>query len=431
MRRYMVVGLGLFLGLATAWAGDDVAAEPATEPADRPTAGVAVLTRLSPAQRDVADGVVKELLLQERAKIMKAGDWDGHVAELAKREVKWHGWVPAANIGWRFNDCRSSYLPFPAVDGKLINDIFFQFRNFKAFGPNDLTEHREQCAEAMAIIGHPKAVPLVMQCLTDGPGHRAWAALQHMGDERLLPIIEKALDSLVQQDAIPAIACLTRIGRPAIPALTRVLTGGDRALKRRAVVALVRISLPECIPPLKAFVAAGPSENEKLDRKARAALAMLQCRLIDKTYTPSRLIYQDECRLHHLIRMLILANRANPGDRDRSEQAMAALIEMGGPLVAAALRPQLANYSHGDRADGPHFFVSERVADIMVRLGDTAIPALLDALNDERDHAHGFAAKSLSRITGQDFGTNYTRWRKWCIDAGRIKRPSPPTQPGD
>jgi HEAT repeat protein len=363
---------------------------------------------------------------------MKEHNWDKNIAELAKREVKEGGWKPASEIAWCFNDCREGHLPLPPINGKVIEDILFQFRNPQtALGPNDLKEHREICAAAIATIGDPKAVPLVIECLKDNPGSRAWGAVRMVGDERLLPIIDKALDSLSQQDALPAIAGLSKIGRPAIPALTRVLRGGDRALKRAAIESLVQIALPECLAPLKDFIATGPSEDQGLDRKTRAALATLQCRVIDKTYVPPKLAYEDDCRLHHLVRMLILADRRDPGDQERSEKATAALLKMGGPLVASALRPELANKGHGDAVGGPRFFVSERVANVMVRLGDAAIPALLDTLNDEMDHAHEFAAKALSRITGQDFGTDYARWRQWCVDTGRIKKPSPATQPGD
>ena len=362
---------------------------------------------------------------------MKMRDWERNLAKLARREVKWQNWQPAAGIARCFNDCRDSYLPLPPMDEKVINDIVFQFRNPKAaFGSNDLNEHRERCAAALAIIGAPEAVPLIIECLQDSPGHAAWAALRYVEDERFLSIIEKNLDSLSQQDAFPAIACLSKMGRASIPVLTRILKGKDRALKRAAIDALVQIALPECLPSLRDFIAAGPSEDRKLDRKARAALATLQCRVIEKTYAPPRLVYEDECRLHHLVRMLILVDRDALGDCNRREKAAAALIKMGGSLVVAALRPQLANYSHADGPRGPRFFVSERVSNVMVRLGDVAIPALLDALNDERDHAHAFAAGALSRITGKDFGTDYTRWRKWCVDTGRIKQPSPATLPG-
>jgi hypothetical protein len=59
----------------------------------------------------------------------------------------------------------------------------------------------------------------------------------------------------------------------------------------------------------------------------------------------------------------------------------------------------------------------------MVRIGEPAIPALLDALNDDFDRASGNASRALKRITGQDFGTDYAAWRAWCLKTGKLNPP--------
>ncbi len=402
---------------------------------------------LTVEQRKIVDDVVRATIMEAQARIVKNPELARNIAELARREKKWHGYTPAMGVGWCAQRCRAQWVPVPAaINEKVVDDIIFQYRN--PGGTTDRIDerhrdrehkrHREGCAGALAMIGHPKGVPAIIECLEKDGGIFAWAALAGMADERLIPAINKHLDLKSQQKTLPAIRCLAKLGKAAIPTLQRILTEGDRAMKGAAIEALAQIGLPECLPPLEQL------RDSKQPKKLHGlvaqdlppAIATLRCRAIDKTFVPPDLPYQDRCRLHHLVQRITRGwsaqSEARPDHADkqhiddlleRGKKAEAALLKIDKRIAAAAIRPILAYYEHIDGPERPHWTVSPHAADFMVKIGEPAIPALLDALNDKYPHARKFAAAALQRITGQDHGTQYAQWRQWCLKANKIKSP--------
>jgi hypothetical protein len=370
---------------------------------------------LTPAQRATADAVVGAESAALQMRIALSTDLVGNIARLAERRTEFGGWQPAMRIGFCAKECRQFNLAIPpAINERVVEDIVWQFLNAPTNSATARRYHREECARALGFIGHSRGVPIVLKSLRDDRAHFSWQGIEALSDPRLIPAIESNLNFTVQQDAMPAIRCLARLGPPAIPTLRRFLDGADRALRAEAVDALVRIGAPECLPPLESLRAAG---EPSLARKVAAGIARIRCRAVDKLYTPPTWPLDDENRLRRLVGAALSSPMA-----DKRAAAADAVVRLGEPTIGP-LREYLASQAHGDTGQGPVYHVTQRAAELLVRVGKPAIPALLDALCDEQEHARAAAAASLAKLTGQSIGPDYEKWRKALADKDRKPPP--------
>jgi HEAT repeat protein len=227
----------------------------------------------------------------------------------------------------------------------------------------------------------------------------------------LLPAIEQRLDFTDQQDALPAISCLGNIGDVAIPALERFLKGNDRALRRSAAEALIRIGSQACLTALRQVAQSGDPD---LVPEAQVGILRIQCRAIDRVYRHPRFPPEDELRLWHLAAIAMPGHDQTVRDGKMRARAEEVLVKLGTKAVGV-LRLQLANRNHGDTRHGPVYFVTEYAAKILVRIGRPAVPCLIDALCDEQPHARAAAAQALQKITGHAHGADYAAWSTWFL----------------
>ena len=363
---------------------------------------------LTREQRKIADALVAKRIQEIQSGIVERADLEANIQELAQRTKEGRGLEAVSQIGFCANYCRDAHVPIPeAINEDVVSDIVWQYENPHGFHGNDLKDHREVCARALGFIGHPKGVPTVLKSLEREGGHCSWQALEGISDERFISAIEEHLDFTCQQDASPAIKCLGRIGTPAIPTLRRFLEGQDRGLKREAAEALVSIGTPECIPLLEVL---SKGEDRDLAAKAHAGILHIRCRAVDGICSPPAWDPEDESRLRHLTYLALFEEDAVIRSR-----ATEAIVQLGEPAVWH-VRLELPNKAHGGGSAGPHFFISERASDLLAQIGDPSVPALLDALCDERPHSRRSAAQALRRITGEAFDANYDDWKTWYLE---------------
>ena len=170
--------------------------------------------------------------------------------------------------------------PFGQLVEKVVDDVIFQYRNPPEGDSYDVVGHREQCVQTLGKLGHPKAVPIIIECLEDKQRHglytAAWDALWHVSDEALIPVIDAEMDVKALWCARPAARCLGRLGRPAIPLLERILDAPDPLVQQAAIHALAEICLPECLAPLERLADSRKVQNSSAKRKLGAAIATIR-----------------------------------------------------------------------------------------------------------------------------------------------------------
>jgi hypothetical protein len=363
---------------------------------------------LTAEQRKIADAVVGRQIREVRARIIAKAELGGNIRRLSRRKKRWGGWQPAMRVGFCVKRCKEAHVAVPRrIDESVVDDIIWQYENAYGSG-NDLKYHREECARALGFIGHPKGVPTILKSLGREGGHFSWAALEGMSDERFIGAIEEHLDFTSQQDAFPAMRCLAGIGPASIATLRRFVGGDDKALRREAVNSLIEIEAAECVSVLEEL-----SKDGELGAKAEAGVLRIRCRAIDEIYDVPRREPEDESRLYYLTSRALFDE-----DEKARGQAAEAVLKIGEPAVWH-LRQQLANDSHRDRPGTPEFFISERACELLGRIGEPAVAALIDALCDEEEHSRRFAAEALRRITGETLDSKYDEWRDWYFQRQR------------
>ena len=355
------------------------------------------------------DEVIGEYVSATRGRIIAEADLEHNIELLKRGGTGWDSWQSPMRIGWCAKSCRDAFVPVPAsIDDSVVDAIVPLAGNTVGIDEANRRYIRQEVARALSFIGDKRALGTVLNILETEGGHFAWQGLPEIADPAMIPIIERKLDFTNQQDALPAIAALERIGRAAIPLLERLTQSTDRALRRRAVDALSAIQSVDGLPALDAL-----SDDPDLDirRKAQAAARIIRSREIDRVYRPPRINPETKRKLHCLTKVAYPSDAA--GAWDRMDPAVRAVFISLGPKAIPVLRELLGSYGHVDGPGGPDYFVTNEVAEILAEIGRPSVPALIDALNDEMSHVHAPAAEALQRLTGEDFGIDYDAWRDW------------------
>ncbi len=367
---------------------------------------------LTAEQRAIADALVGKQIKEFQANKIKGWELQSNIEKLKKHEIKWQGYAPAVEIGYCAAGCRALHIPIPEeINDTVVDDIIWQYENASG-DKNDIKYYKEACACALGNIGNKKGVPTILKSLERESGHTSWNGLEGIADESLIPAIEKYLDFDSQQDSLSAIKCLTSIGPKSIPTLHRFLKGRDNTLKREAINAIIKICDIQCIPVLEEVIA---WNNPEFTEKAKAGILLISCRASDKIYSPPKLSPEDESRVYYLT-ILVFSDITDPNLRNEATKTMLKL----GESSIWNLRLTLSSTGH---EESPYliFPASERARDILTKIGEPAIPALIDALCDEQQHCRNFAAQALQKITGETFGADYEKWKSWYFQKYRTK----------
>jgi len=145
----------------------------------------------------------------------------------------------------------------------------------QALGDSD-SAVRRAAAEALGAIGDLQAVPALIQALGDWRSENvrcaAAEALGKLGDPQAVPAFIKALGDSDRAVRRAAAEALVKIGTPAVPAFIKALGDSDRAVRRAAAEALGAIGDPQAVP---ALIQALGDRGENVRRAAGEALVRI------------------------------------------------------------------------------------------------------------------------------------------------------------
>ena len=250
---------------------------------------------------------------------------------------------------------------------------------------------------------------------------RAVEMLGKIGDRRAVESLIMVL-RLGQGEYIREVAAqvLGRIGdRRAVEPLIKALKDRSRHIRRRAAQALGKIGDKSAVAPLIEALADGDSEVRKSAAEALSRITgedfdtvyerslLWRCSQVEEKGTPYPIHIheaQKENRVSFLMKQL--------GNPEVRSSAYRELIKIGEPAVEPLIR------ALGDRK----WVVRAYAAEALGKIGDErAVEPLIAALRDNDATVRSIAAKALERITGQNFGSNYVKWRRWWRRQGARK----------
>jgi hypothetical protein len=367
---------------------------------------------LTAEQRAIADALVGKQIKEIQAEIIKSSELKKNIEAISLRQKDIHGKVQASDIGRCANQCRNSHVLIPLeINDKAVDDIIWQYENPSGYDTGLLKDHKHQCITALSLIGNKRAIPTIIMSLKNDSWDNDWPPVEVIADESFIAPIE-SYTALRHNQAfsIPAIKCLGAIGPKSISTLKQFLKEDDQAIRREAINALIKICDMQCIPVLEEVIALN---NPEFTEKAQAGILLIRCRAIDKIYSPPKWNPEDDARLLYLTNLVL-----SDMDPNVRAQATEATLKIGDSTVWY-LRLGLPNKAHAMRGsiDGPFYFVAERARDVLTLIGESSIPALIDALCDEYVYPQNrrFASQALQKITGETFGPDYEKWKSWYL----------------
>jgi HEAT repeat protein len=258
-----------------------------------------------------------------------------------------------------------------------------------------------RAAEVLGRIGAP-AVKSLMAALEDGDEQvRLHAAdlLGSLGDARAVDALIRALGGADKRLGVNAGYALCQIGAPAVEALIEALETGNAQMRQNAAETLGKIGDRRAVEPL---LPALEDADAEVRNQAAGALCMLRdARAVEALIglLRSRIIKED---LHEFVAETL----GQIGDR----RAVAPLIrELGNGfmdgLVSAAAATALGRI--GDvRAIEPlvgtlaSVYSYKNAIEALCVIGEPAVEALIDALQDANELVRRRAAGTLGRIGG-------------------------------
>ncbi len=256
---------------------------------------------------------------------------------------------------------------------------------------------------ALSGAADDRVVDLFLAALKDGRPDIRQAAARSLGATRaaraLAPLEAALSDPDAGVRATVARALAESAGRAAVPALVAALRDADANVRREAASALADIGDPAATEPL---IAAMGDESGHVRWMAARGLAR----------------FGDTRALEPLIAAL------TDHDGVIREEAAEGLARLADPRAVPALVEALKpDYSRSGLrpidVNEPARQVKDRVAAALAKIGTPAIDPLIVLLEqagpeDRRWPGSAYyAAETLKKITGQDFGPDGAKWRAW------------------
>ena len=242
---------------------------------------------------------------------------------------------------------------------------------------------RGNAAKSLGQIGDKSAVSWLNDTLKDSKIRvRKYAAeaLGKIGDQAAVPALVEALGDSEDQVCYIATEALVRIGELAVPALTRAFNKGNWNYNFNVLfnvtIALIKIG----DPAVPAFCDALHDSNSNLFSPRIAVNGLLK---IGTVTAIDGLVKAAEASVPELIGEL------NDYDEDVRCRAAEVLVSIGNHAVPALIEAL---------KDGEEFVRTYAVAEVLVKIGGAAVPALIAALKDRDKEARNNAAGALGEI---------------------------------
>jgi len=175
---------------------------------------------------------------------------------------------------------------------------------------------------------------------------------------------------------------LVKIGRPAVKSLIKALKDKNEEVRKNAVRALGEIKDSRAVKPLIAAL------NDE-DKDFREIVAEALGRMED----------------HRVVEPLISILHNQDEDENVRWEAAASLGKIKDPRAVEPLINALRDKSRDIRS-----IAAAALGEINDDLG---LEPLIEALKDRDKSVRRNAALALRKITGQDFGEDYKKWKKW------------------
>jgi len=307
---------------------------------------------------------------------------------------------------------------------RIVPMVLARLAELSAVDTDHSREVRTTLVRALGQLGDPRAVPPLMEILTsdDEPVRLRGEALQSLGWmqapglgealERLLskpgnewvlmegdlgglPVPREQLVGLLlgvlQGNGDPevrihvALALGTLRDPSAVPALMETAKkywnaegGGEPAIGSSCAAALGKIGDPRAVPLLIELVTAGTPTGGSFPQRAVIALGKI-----------------GDARAQPVLRKLL--SEAQPGSWQQRYLAVA-LGDLGDGSVAPILKECMKAGLHGDSPSGAHYMQTEEAAQALVRIGEPAVPVLLEALDWRYEHTADYACLALAEI---------------------------------
>ena len=176
---------------------------------------------------------------------------------------------------------------------------------------------------------------------------------------------------------------------------------------------LVDIGTPSCIPALEEFL---NSKVPNVAPNAKNTIQTIKLKTKMGLFVIPHFSKEDHQRLNLLTREAALPRGFDDADTEEHAKAAKVLVLIGKPIVNY-IRRHLPSTAHGDHPrTGPDYIVTKRASILLARIGEPAIPGLIDALLEYPGHPQRHVARALRSITGKDYGQSFEKWRTWYVN---------------
>ncbi len=237
-------------------------------------------------------------------------------------------------------------------------------------------------ADALAELGYDEAVEPLAKLLKNNSWdfrQAGLAALADIGSDKAITALSGALEHKDGQTRMKAVDSLgLTCNESAVAPLTEVmLKHENERMRAQAARMLGELGCESAVQPL---VKALKDKSERVSSEALKALSAIGG---EKAYKAFLEVIKS-------------------GDGDARKGAITALAELGGTGAIDILVRLLKD--NACRSDASR---------ALRKIGEPAISALIEALNQENSAVRSAAARVLKWITGEDFGTDHKKWHDW------------------
>lgn len=284
--------------------------------------------------------------------------------------------------------CRSIAQALAAMGAPAVESIIGEYQGNESEASNTVV------VEALMEIGRPAVNSLIEMLTHEDPHtrHRAVKLLQHFDDSRITEKLVPALQDPFHPVRAAAAEVLGIIGDICVvPSLIASLKDVDHQVNAAASGALVMIGAPAVEPLVRLFLDSGQ------DDRVRGAAAAAIVKIGDvRAVQPLLAALADPV---DTVRLMAVETLGTLGDPLAIESLTAMLSDENKDVRAAAARAlEQLGWHPGNGDPGVVYHLAKRDWDACVRMGASAVDALIGALEDPDREVNYGAAQCLGRI---------------------------------